>query len=350
MTIQKSAFGTTPDGVETSLYTLQNRHGLRVKITNYGAIVTSILTPDVQGKPGDVVLGFERLADYIPNGPYLGAVVGRYGNRIAHGRFTLDGQEYRLATNNGPNHLHGGNEGFNTKVWQAEELPEENALKLSYRSPDGEEGYPGNLEVTVVYALTDDNGLEIDYTATTDKATPVNLTNHSYFNLSAGKADSIRDHVIQLNATRYVPVDDSSIPTGELADVAGTVMDLRQPQRIGQNLDQVPGGYDHTYVLGQQPGQMARAAEVYEPLSGRVLEVFTTQPGVQFYTGNFLDGSLTGKHGHTYTKHYGFCLETQHFPDSPNQPNFPSTILRPGQTYRQRTIYRFSTRAPQHEA
>ncbi|RIJ43173.1 galactose mutarotase [Pontibacter oryzae] len=343
--IDKEPFGTTPDGQEISLYTLTNKNGLIVKVSNYGAIVNSIITPDKNGEMGDVVLGFDDVSGYIPNDPHIGGVVGRFANRIAKGKFTLDGQEYTLATNNAPNHLHGGNIGFDRVVWQAEEMPEENAIKLTYVSKDMEEGYPGNLTATVIYTLTEDNGLQIDYTATTDKATPVNLTNHSYFNLSAGKVNTISDHIIQINADKYTAVDETLIPTGELASVKGSNLDLTQAQPIGKFLNQVPGGgYDHNYVVNGTAGEMNKAAEVYEPTSGRVLEVYTTQPGIQFYTSNFLDGTLTGKNGNKYTKHYAFCLETQHFPDSPNQENFPSTILKPGETYKESTTYKFSVR------
>ncbi|OKL40332.1 aldose epimerase family protein [Pontibacter flavimaris] len=343
MDIKKEAFGTAPDGQQVYLYTLTNPQGVTVKITNYGAIVTSFVTPDKNGEMGDVVAGFDDLSGYIPNDPHFGGVVGRFANRIAYGRFTLDGQAYTLPVNDAPHHLHGGYQGFDRVVWQAEELPQQNALKLTYMSPDGEEGYPGNLTATVVYTLTADNALQIDYSATTDKATPVNLTNHSYFNLSAGKANDISGHLIQINAEKYTPVDETLIPTGELATVAGTPLDLRQPQPIGQHLHELPGGgYDHNFVLNKGNERITTAAEVYDPASGRVLEVYTTQPGIQLYTGNFLDGSLTGRDGNTYTRHYAFCLETQHFPDSPNQPNFPDTILRPGETYRETTIYKLS--------
>lgn len=345
MQIKTESFGTTPDGQQVQLYTLTNHNGLTVKVTNYGAIVTSVSTPDREGEMGDVVLGFNDVSGYIPNEPHFGGIVGRFANRIAQGKFTLDGQEYTLATNNGANHLHGGNIGFDRVVWQAEEVPGQNAIRLSYLSKDGEEGYPGNLKATVVYTLTDDNGLKIDYSATTDKATPVNLTNHSYFNLSAGQVQNINDHVIQINADKYTPIDETLIPTGELASVEGTPLDLTEPQPMGKFLNEIQGGgYDHNFVLRGGQAGMTKAAEVYEPTSGRVLEVYTTQPGLQFYTGNFLDGTLTGKNGKKYTKHYGFCLETQHFPDSPNQENFPSAIVRPGEKYQQSTVYKFTVR------
>ncbi|MCX2739752.1 galactose mutarotase [Pontibacter sp. M82] len=350
MDIRQVPFGTTKEGKETTLYTLTNAKGMQVQITDYGATVTSILAPDRDGELGNVVLGFDSLAgyqspEYLKSGPYFGAIVGRYGNRIAKGRFTLKGQKYRLATNNGENHLHGGTKGFDKVVWRAEPLPDQNAVRFTYVSPDGEEGYPGTLTSSVTYTLTEDNALKIDYSATTDKATPVNLTNHSYFNLAAGQASDALDHVITLNADRYTVVNASLIPTGELREVAGTVMDFTGPHAIGERVKQVEGGgYDHNYVLNGENGTMKKAATVYEPNSGRVMEVFTTEPGVQFYSGNFLDGTITGSGNKTYNRHYGFALETQHFPDSPNQPDFPSTTLEPGETYASTTIYKFSTR------
>jgi len=349
MNIQKQSFGQTSEGTEVQLYTLKNQAGMQVQITDYGATVTSIITPDKNGKAGDVVLGFDSVSSYTSDAftksnPYFGAIVGRYGNRIAKGKFTLDGKEYTLATNNGPNHLHGGKKGFDRVVWQAEEVPGQQALKLTYVSKDGEEGYPGTLTSTVTYTLTDDNQLRIDYEATTDKATPINLTNHSYFNLGAGQAEDALQHILMLNADRYTVVDATLIPTGELRPVKGSVMDFTTPTAIGARLNQVEGGYDHNYVLKDSDGSMKLAATVYEPTSGRYMEVTTTEPGIQFYSGNFLDGTLTGKNNTTYKKHYGFCLETQHFPDSPNQPSFPSTILKPGDTYRSTTAYKFSVK------
>jgi aldose 1-epimerase len=342
--MKKEAFGQTKEGTPVDLYTLTNGKGMTVKITNYGGIVTSIVVPDSAGNPGDVVLGFDSLSGYLKEHPFFGALVGRYGNRIAKGRFKLDGKEYKLATNNGPNHLHGGIKGFDKVVWQAEEVNngQEPGLKLTYRSKDGEEGYPGNLSVTVVYTLTQNNELKIDYTATTDKATPVNLTNHSYFNLAAGKAENALQHQITINADRYTVVDASLIPTGELRQVKGTPFDFNTLHTIGERIGQVEGGYDHNFVLTATQGSSAPVVRVTEPTSGRVMEVYTDQPGIQFYSGNFLDGSLTGKGGTKYVKHYGFCLETQHFPDSPNQPTFPSTILKPGETYHTTTAYKFS--------
>jgi aldose 1-epimerase len=308
-------------------------------------IITELWVPDRNKKLGDIVLGFDNLESYLKGHPYFGCTVGRYANRIAKGRFTLDGREYTLATNNGPNHLHGGLKGFDKKVWKAEPVEVKGgvAVRFTLTSPDGDEGYPGTLSATIVYTLTDKNELRIDYTATTDKATPVNLTNHSYFNL-AGDGD-ILGHVVLLNADRYTPVDGTLIPTGELAKVKGTVMDFTQPMPIGSRIGQLtndPRGYDHNYVLNSGGKRLALAARVTEPKTGRVMEISTTEPGIQFYTGNFLDGTLKGKRGTVYQKHFGFCLETDHFPDSPNQPKFPSVILRPGKTYKQTTVHKFS--------
>ncbi|MBF9252856.1 galactose mutarotase [Pontibacter sp. 172403-2] len=349
MDIKKEPFGKTKEGQEATLYTLTNENGMTAKISDYGATVTSLLVPDKNGKLGNVVLGFDSLAGYqsdayLKSGPYFGAIVGRYGNRIAKGKFTLDGKEYTLATNNGENHLHGGNKGFDKVIWQAEPMPQQNAIQFTYVSPDGEEGYPGELTATVTYTLTDDNELRIDYKATTDKATPVNLTNHSYFNLAAGTADDAMDHQLTLNADRYTVVDKTLIPTGELRKVSGTAMDFTTPHAIGERIDQVEGGYDHNFVLTDTSNTLKKAATVYEPTSGRVMEVFTTEPGIQFYSGNFLDGTLTGSGNKKYNQHYGIALETQHFPDSPNQPSFPSTILEPGETYESTTVYKFSVK------
>ncbi|WP_375416800.1 aldose epimerase family protein [uncultured Hymenobacter sp.] len=347
-----TSFGQTKDGTETQLFTLSNAHGLTATITNYGGIITSLLVPDQAGQLGDIVLGFDKLADYQGEGPlaspYFGALIGRYGNRLKNGQFTLDGKKYQLAKNNGPNALHGGVKGFDKVVWQAEPgtSADGQTLKLTYLSKDGEEGYPGNLTATVVYTLINDDALKIDYTATTDKPTPLNLTNHSYFNLHHGQAKNNFGHVLTLNADRYTVVDNTLIPTGELRPVQGTPMDFRQPHAIGERLAKVegpaPGGYDHNWVLNGQG--MRAVATVYEPTTGRTMEMLTDQPGVQFYSGNFLDGKLKGKGGTVYNQHYGFCLETQHFPDSPNQPKFPSTILRPGETFKSTTIYKFGVR------
>jgi aldose 1-epimerase len=341
--VQKSSFGKLPDGTAVDLYTLTNANDLLAKVAAYGAIITELHMPDRQGQLRDIVLGFDNLAQYLKRHPYFGATVGRVANRIAKGRFTLDGQTYTLATNNRPNHLHGGLKGFDKMVWRTE--PQAGAaVKFTYTSPDGEEGYPGTLAVAVTMTLTDANELRLDYAATTDKATPVNLTNHSYFNL-AGEGGAL-DHELIIAADYYTPVDSALIPTGEIKPVKGTLMDFTQPQPIGSRFAQFhtqPVGYDHNYVLNAGGKGLALAARVYEPRSGRVMEVHTTQPGVQFYTANFLDGSLTGKRGVVYRQHSAFCLETQHFPDSVNQPEFPSVILRPGQTYRHTTSYKFST-------
>ena len=299
---------------------------------------------------GDVVLGFETFGGYTQkNEPYMGALVGRYANRIANAKFTLDGKTYKLAPNNFGNSLHGGNVGFDKVIWNVEKIGD-SSLKLTYQSKDGEEGYPGNLNVQVIYTLGSDNSLKIDYTATTDKATPVNLTNHSYFNLSAGKDSTILDHMLQLNAEKYTPVNDQLIPTGQIADVKGTSLDFTSAKAIGKDIGNVKGGFDHNWILNKNGGASGNyreqpAATVFDPGSGRVMEVFTTQPGIQFYSGNFLNGVLQlTKGGQVYIPHAALCLETQHYPDSPNQPSFPSTILKPGETYRQTTVYKFSVK------
>ncbi len=346
-TVERSAFGKLPDGTPIDLYTLKNKHGLVAKVITYGAILTEFDTPDRNGQMGDIVLGFDNLDQYLAGHPYFGATIGRVANRIAKGKFTLDGQTYTLATNNGPNHLHGGLKGFDKVVWKAITTKTEHSVGvvLTYVSKDGEEGYPGTLSVTVSYTLTDENELRLDYAATTDKATPVNLTNHSYWNL-AGDGD-ILGHILTLNADRYTPVDDTLIPTGELAPVKGTIMDFTKPMAIGSRIRQLtndPQGYDHNYCLNGGGGKLAFAARVEEPKTGRIMEIYTTEPGIQFYTGNFLDGTLKGKRGVVYQKHAAFCLETDHYPDSLNHPNFPSIVLRPGQTYRQTTIHRFTAK------
>jgi aldose 1-epimerase len=328
------------DGKKVYLYTLTNKSGTEVKITNYGGIVTSWITPDKNGQKSNIVLGFDDLKGYQGKTPYFGATVGRYGNRIANGRFTLDGKEYKLATNNGKNHLHGGIKGFDKVVWDADQTDENSpSLTLHYLSKDGEEGYPGNLNVTVKFTLTDENGLGIEYDATTDKATPVNLTNHSYFNLTGDVSKSILEHTLMVDADKYTPVDATLIPTGELKDVTGTPFDFRKPKKIGAEIGQVKGGYDHNFVLNGKGTDAQRIAVLTDDISGRQLEVYTTEPGVQFYTGNFLDGSLQTSDGRPINKNTGMCLETQHFPDSPNKPNFPSTILQPGQKYHTVTRY-----------
>lgn len=349
--ITKKPFGTV-NGVPVNLYTLTNSKGMQVSITNYGGIIVSLLVPDRNGKLGDVVLGYDQVEEYVKASPYFGAIVGRYGNRIANGRFTLNGKEYALAQNNNGNHLHGGLKGFDKAIWKAEELGTKlgPGLKLTYLSKDGEEGYPGNLEVTVTYVLLGDS-LEINYLATTDKPTPVNLTNHSYFNLAGQGNGDILGHELTLFADRFTPVDKGLIPTGELRPVDGTPFDFRQPTAIGKRIHQADqqlqfgGGYDHNFVLNRrQEGDACLAARVVEPTSGRIMEVLTTEPGIQFYCGNFLDGSNVGKGNKPYCYRYGFCLETQHFPDSPNKPSFPTTILQPGKEYRTVTMFRFSAK------
>ena len=348
VTMESRPFGTTPEGNPVQLFTLKNGNGVEVSISTFGAAIVSVRTPDRQGRFDDIVLGFDSLDGYLTNAPYFGALVGRYANRIALGRFTLDDATYTLATNNAPNHLHGGVKGFDKVVWTPEApAAGEPVVRLRYLSADGEEGYPGNLTTTVTYSLDNDNELTIAYSATTDKPTVVNLSNHSYFNL-AGTGD-ILGHQLQIHADNYTPVTSSLIPTGELAPVEGTPFDFRQPTAIGARIDaddeqiRFGGGYDHNFVLSSlgAPGQPAVAARVVDPVSGRTLEVRTTEPGVQFYTGNFLDGSVTGKGGTAYAHRTGFCLETQHFPDSPNQPSFPSTVLRPGETFESTTVFAF---------
>jgi len=350
--ITKESFGKTGNGENVDLYTLTNNLGMQAKIMNYGGIVVSLKVPDRNGKMDDVVLGFNDLDSYLKGHPYFGAIVGRYGNRIAKGRFTLNGVEYKLAVNNGENHLHGGIKGFDKVVWTAKEMRTKMgpALSLTYISKDGEEGYPGTLTATVVYTLTNNNELKLDYTVTTDKDTVSNLTHHSYFNLAGEGNGDILSHILTLNGSRFTPTDAGSIPTGELKAVAGTPFDFLKPTVIGKRINdqdqqlQYGSGYDHNFVVNGKFGSLRSAATVYEPTSGRVLEVWTTEPGVQFYTGNFLDGTLTGKSGKVYQKRFGFCLETQHYPDSPNHPAFPTTTLKKGATYRSTTVYRFKVR------
>ncbi|WP_299823737.1 aldose epimerase family protein [uncultured Pontibacter sp.] len=345
MSIQKEPFGTAPTGEKVWLYTLKNAKGMQVQLTNYGAIVTSIITPDKYGKYGDVALGFKDVSGYIPNEPHIGGIIGRFANRIANGKFTLAGNEYTLAKNDAPNHLHGGNIGFDRVVWQAEALPKQNAVRLTYKSQHLEEGYPGNLAVAVTYYLTEGNALKINYEATTDMATPVNLTNHSYFNLSAGQEPDILKHIVQLNADTYTATDSLLIPTGEFIPVKGTPYDFTTPHPVGARINNLQGyGYDLNYVINNGGNNLTHAATVYEASTGRVLEVHTTQPGIQLYTGYHLKGDLTGKSGIKYKRYAGLCLEAQHFPDSPNQPNFPSTILQPGERYQETTIYTFKVR------
>ena len=334
------------------LYKLVNPSGMQVKITNYGAIVTSILVPDRDGKLADVTLGYDRVEDYINavDKPYFGAIVGRYGNRIAKGKFTIDGETYTLATNNNENHLHGGVIGFDKVVWDAKLVGGAgwSGLELNYLAKDKEEGYPGNLSVKVTYKLTDANELIVDYLATTDKATPVNLTQHSYFNLKGEGEGTILDHELMINAKRYTPVDKTLIPTGEMPEVAGTPFDFTTAKSIGRDIEQENEqlefglGYDHNFVLDRDGEGLTLAARVHEPASGRTMEILTTEPGIQFYCGNFLDGRLKGKSGKPYVNRGGFCLETQHYPDSPNQPNFPTSILKPGDEYKTTTVFKFS--------
>jgi aldose 1-epimerase len=351
--ITQAEFGKMPDGQTIHIYTLTNKNGVSARITNYGGIVVSLNTPDRNGKLGDIVLGFDSLAGYLTPeyakaSPFFGALIGRYGNRIGHAQFKLDGKTYKLDKNNGENSLHGGARGFDKRVWTATPLPD-GGLKLVYLSKDGEEGYPGNLTATVTYHLTDENELKIDYLATTDKDTVVNLTNHSYFNLAGAGSGDILKQVLMINADRFTPVDAGLIPTGELRNVTGTPFDFRKPTAIGARINQADEqlklgkGYDHNWVLNRSGNGLSLAARVEDPATGRVLEVHTTEPGIQFYAGNFLDGTLKGKGGKIYGHRSGFCLETQHFPDSPNKPNFPSTELKPGQQYRSTTVYRFLT-------
>lgn len=343
-------FGRTPDGQSISLFTLRNQNGIEVRAMSYGGIIVSLKTPDRMGKLGDIVLGHDDAAGYFPNPTFFGAIVGRYGNRIAKGRFTLDGHAYTLPINNPPNSLHGGTVGFDQANWDGEGFQGKDGpgVTFTHTSPDGDQGYPGTLHAKVVYTLTDDNRLRIEYSATTDKPTVVNLTQHSYFNLSAGASPDILSHQVMINAAQYTPVDAGLIPTGELAPVDHTPFDFRTPTAIGARIgDPNPQlvlgkGYDHNFVLTRlNAGDLELAARVVEPTSGRVLEVLTTQPGLQFYSGNFLDGTITGKGGVKYAQRSGFCLETQHFPDSPNHPTFPSTVLRPGETYATTTVFHF---------
>ena len=351
--VSRASFGRTAAGQAAEIFTLTNSHGVEVRLTNYGGIITSLRTRDRSGHFDDIVLGYDSLSGYLRDTPYFGAIVGRYGNRIAGGRFTIDGTSYRLAINNGPNSLHGGLRGFDKVVWNA--APFQNAsgvgVALDYTSADMEEGYPGTLRTHVTYTLTNDNRLIVDYLATTDKPTPINLTQHSYWNLAGDGSRDILAHVLTINADAMTPVDTTLIPTGEIAPVAGTPFDFRTPTPIGLRIDQrqnqqirFGGGYDHNFVLnraGVSADSLVHAGRVAEPSTGRTMDIYTTEPGMQFYTGNFLDGSITGKAGHVYHYRYGLALETQHYPDSPNHPTFPSTILRPGQQYKTRTIFAF---------
>ena len=351
MSIDRQTFGTTPDGIDVSLYTLTNNSGAFVKITNFGGIVVSVYVPDRNGALDDVVLGYDTLEEYIQDNPHFGAIAGRYANRIAGGKFILDGVQYSLAVNNGPNHLHGGIVGFDKVVWQAKtsDSPDGVKLNLEYLSQDGEEGYPGNLLTKISYTWTDKNELKIEYRATTDKPTVINLTNHSYFNLAGAGNGDILGHEMMIHADRFTPVNKNMIPTGEIKNVKDTPLDFTRPFSIGERINddfeqlRLGRGYDHNYIINKKDDALAFAARVVEPATGRVLEVYTTEPGVQLYTGNFLDGHHIGKGGKAYQQRAGFCLETQHFPDSPNHSDFPSTILRPGQEFNSTTIFKFAT-------
>lgn len=349
--MQKETFGTLPDGREVTKHVLKNKNGVEVHVINYGGIITHLKAPDKNGKLEDIVLGYDSLGGYLRETPYFGAIIGRYGNRIANGRFTLDGKQYTLVQNNNGQHLHGGTVGFDKVFWNIAEIDSESgmAIRLTYLSKDMEEGYPGNLSVTVDYTLTDDNELKFDYSATTDKATVINLTQHTYFNLSGNARRDITDHILTLNADEYLPVSKVLIPTGKPAPVAGTPFDFNTPTQVGLRINEkneqlkLAGGYDHCWILAGPEG-MKTAGSLYDSISGRTVEVRTTEPGIQFYSGNFLTGSITGKGGVVYKHRYGLCLETQHYPDSPNQPQFPTVVLKPGETYKTQTIYKFGTK------
>jgi aldose 1-epimerase len=350
--VTSERFGRMLDGRVVEVFSVTNAHGMEVRAITYGGIIVSIRTPDRAGQLDDIVLGYDALEGYLAETPYFGAIVGRYGNRIAGGRFTLDGEAYTLATNDGPNHLHGGIQGFDKVLWGAEPFQNRRGggVVFTYRSPDGEEGYPGEVTVRVTYTLTNENELIFDYHATSDRATPVNLTQHTYFNLAGDGSGDVLGHELTLHAAHYTPVDSALIPTGELASVAGTPFDFSTATSIGARIEasheqlELAGGYDHNFVLAPGAPDPVHAAHVHDPVTGRTMDVFTTEPGVQFYSGNFLDGSITGKSGHVYRQRFGFCLETQHYPDSPNKPVFPSTILRPGEEYQSRTVYAFGVR------
>ena len=345
MKVDTRVFGDLTKNEEAHLFTISNNNGVTISITNFGGIIPSIIVPDRKGNPDDIVLGFETLREYLDDHPYIGSLVGRYANRISKGRFTLDDKEYRLVQNHGENHLHGGVKGFDKLTWDFSEYADRDraGVMLDYVSHDMEEGYPGKLTVRVNFSLNEDNELTIEYSATTDQPTPINLTHHGYFNLN-GARDTIYDHKLFIHANKYIVTDDDLIPTGEIKEVAGTALDFRVPKLIGQDIGKVPGGYDHCYVIKREGLNPELAARVSHPESGRIMEVYTTEPGIQFYSSNFLEG-LTGKGKIEYRKHLALCLETQHFPDSVNQPHFPTTILRPGETYKQLTIYKFLTDA-----
>ncbi len=350
--LKKESFGKLPDGTPVDVYTLTNKNGVEAKITNYGATLTSIKAPDRTGKLDDVVLGYDSIDGYLAKNPHLGAIAGRYANRIANGEFKLNGKTYTLAKNNGPNHLHGGPNGFYKQIWTASDASGKDgqAVSFKYLSKDGEENYPGNLTAIVTYTLTDKNELKIDYQATTDKDTVLNLTNHAYFNLAGAGSGDVLGHELKINSKETTVVDKTLIPTGKMAPVAGTPFDFNKLTAIGARINdkneqlEIGQGYDHNFVLATGGSLAAQAVEVYEPTTGRVMEVFTDQPGVQLYTANHLDGSIIGKGGKTYNKRGGFCLETQHYPDSPNKPNFPTTVLKPGEKFQSTTIFKFSAR------
>ena len=352
--ILKEAFGQTKEGKSVEIYTLENSCGMKARITNYGGIVVSLTAPDKNGNMADVALGCDNLNGYIESSPYFGCIVGRYGNRIGNAKFTLNGQEYILAKNDGENNLHGGDVGFNKAIWEAKPVDENlegPALELTYLSKDGEEGFPGNLNVKVIYTLTHKNELKIDYFAATDKDTVVNLTHHSYFNLAGQGEGDVLGHEATINADKFTPVDEGSIPTGEIRDVEGTPFDFRTAKTFGKDVNaddeqlKFVGGYDHNWVLNQEePGKMVLATSAYEPNTGRYMEAYTTEPAIQVYIGNFLDGTITGKEGKVYKRRYGFCMEPQHYPDTPNKPDFPSCVLKPGKEYKTTTIYKFSTK------
>ncbi len=345
MSIEKEAFGKTADGEEVSVYALSNGKGMQAKVTDYGAILTELHVPGKDGKTADVVLGYERLENYVGDGWKMGATVGRYANRISNAAFTIDGTEYKITANLGKDHIHGGKKGFDDVVWGAEPFEQDGAVgvKFSYLSKDGEEGFPGNLDVTVKYTLTDDNELRIDYEATTDKATVVNLTNHSYFNLAGHDGGAVLEHELMLNADTYTESDERRFPTGQIKSVEGTALDFTRPVAIGARIEEAGGIYDHNYCISGADGTLRLSARVYEPKSGRVMEVYATQPGVQLFTPNYRDG-LRGKGGVTYTGYAAFCLETQHYPDAPNNSDFPTTVLRPGEKYSHTAVYKFSSK------
>ncbi|MEL0455869.1 aldose epimerase family protein [Flavobacteriaceae bacterium SZ-1-7] len=351
-TITKSDYGIMPDSTTVEQYVLKNANGVEMNVITFGGRITSLKVPNKNGEFENVVLGFDNLDDYLKDNPFFGALIGRFGNRIAKGKFTLNGEEYTLATNNGENHLHGGVDGYDRVVWTAEPIEDDKnpGLKLTYLSKDGEEGYPGNLNITVVYTVTDDNTLEVDYEATTDKATVINLTQHAYFNLTGDFSKDILDHEVVINADAFLPVDATLIPTGEIRKVEGTPFDFTTAKTVGKEINadneqlKLGGGYDHCWVLNGDKGTLRMAASAYDKGSGRLMEIFSTEPGIQFYTGNFLDGTLPMPNGGTYAHRTGFCLETQHYPDSPNQKNFPSVVLNPGETYKTKTTFNFLTK------